>query len=480
MKSHHGLRMSVFCSLLLLSVALSAAAASYTLKVDSPSYTRVSISVAPPDTNGKADGLTPFVRNYAPGTEVTLTAPSRHQNKRFIGWKKDGIFIASEASVTMKMDKARTLSAQYWVSTDRLKWIYYQAANDDSYESPALGADGTIYVGNGLLTALRPNGTVKWRSDYRILGAPVVGPSGKIYASAAFPYGLLAFDSSGALLWSYPVPSVVWGTPVLGQDGAIYFGTAESGFFAIHPSGKLKWSFKTGTSSFDTNAPVNLAVASNGRVYVAHHDGVLYALGPDGKLRWKFAHKPDPPFMTEPAIGEDGTIYFCASSRDTFQNYLYALTPTGTQKWMFCPSKSGTLGSRFTVGQPVIGLNGVIFAAGSGCPDDFWALNPDGTLLWAISNALYAAHGPAVGSNGYLYFGDGDKNLKAYDQNGTFKWQYPLQDWRMSPPCIAADGTLYINTSKGFLWAIKTEARGLANSAWPRFHRNNQNTGQAE
>ena len=75
--------------------------------------------------------------------------------------------------------------------------------------SPAIGADGTIYVGSGddNLYAVNPDGTQKW----------------------AFPTG-----------------NYIESSPAIGADGTIYVGSDDDNLYAINPDGTQKWAFATG------------------------------------------------------------------------------------------------------------------------------------------------------------------------------------------------------------------------------------------
>jgi len=73
-----------------------------------------------------------------------------------------------------------------------LKWHTGQVGKanigDGIVTSPAIGSDGTIYVGtysnNGQLYAVNPNGTLKWKTDFigeSIYASPAIGSDGTIY-----------------------------------------------------------------------------------------------------------------------------------------------------------------------------------------------------------------------------------------------------------------------------------------------------------
>jgi outer membrane protein assembly factor BamB len=54
--------------------------------------------------------------------------------------------------------------------------------------SPAVGADGTIYVGSDdhNLYAINPDGSLKWRYDTgdKVYSSPAIGSDGTIYAGS--------------------------------------------------------------------------------------------------------------------------------------------------------------------------------------------------------------------------------------------------------------------------------------------------------
>jgi outer membrane protein assembly factor BamB len=139
-------------------------------------------------------------------------------------------------------------------------------SSDTSYtelsSSPALGADGTVYVGSVEMTA--------------------------------------RYAASGAIQWSYPAG----GCPAIGTDGTVYFGSADFNVYALDGSlGVMKWVFSTGGTV--TTCP---AIGADGTVYIGSNDGYLYALdGASGAKKWK--HKSGGGFSAGPAVGASGALY---------------------------------------------------------------------------------------------------------------------------------------------------------------------------
>ena len=111
------------------------------------------------------------------------------------------------------------------------RWVYPASGTVTGiYSSPAVAADGTIYVGadDGKLYALNPaNGTKIWEfieassPPQSFSSAPIVGPNGMIYARRSNGY-LSAINPNGTLNWKTQIYYDSWVSPALGMDGTIY------------------------------------------------------------------------------------------------------------------------------------------------------------------------------------------------------------------------------------------------------------------
>jgi outer membrane protein assembly factor BamB len=114
--------------------------------------------------------------------------------------------------------------------------------------SPALAANGTIYVGasDGVLYAINSNGTLKWQYDTQthapIRSSPAVASDGTIVFGAAT--GLWAVKDNGTPptlpSWTFPLSREVDSSPlIMGPDNAIYFGCADDNVYAVYGSAPL-------------------------------------------------------------------------------------------------------------------------------------------------------------------------------------------------------------------------------------------------
>ena len=105
--------------------------------------------------------------------------------------------------------------------------------------SPAIGADGTIYVAStdGNLYAITDNGT------------------------------------SGTQKWAFAIGSGAVYPPSIGADGTIYVGGGNN-LYAVNPDSSQKWMFATGSSVEST-----IAIGADGTIYFGSYDNNLYAVG---------------------------------------------------------------------------------------------------------------------------------------------------------------------------------------------------------
>jgi outer membrane protein assembly factor BamB len=190
-------------------------------------------------------------------------------------------------------------------------------------------------------------------------------------------------------------------------------------------------------------------VALDGTVYIAcevgastaaNPSGRLFALTPSGTQKWVYTTTEW--IDSSPVVAADGTIYF-----GCWDGKLYALKPDGTPKW--APRDLGA----YISASPALGADGTIYVGtGSG---NLYAINPtDGSTKWFYPTLYWIEAAPAVGADGTIYIGSDDNNFYAINPNGTLKWQYTAGNDIASSAAIAADGTLYVGSRDLKLYAF--------------------------
>jgi predicted outer membrane repeat protein len=222
--------------------------------------------------------------------------------------------------------------------------------------------DGKVFLGSadGVVYALDPNGIELWQKRFDDEGtkaatftaAPAIGLDGSIYVGALFDPNLYALDpETGDIRWRCAlsrwsgnelgmITGSLFTTPVVAADGTIYVAPMHDTFlYAIDPAdGNILWA-------------VNLLDTSLGMATTSVVDRIL------GRYCW-----------SKPALGPEGTIY--VSFDDTYQfalnpeetlsvykedTYLRAVNPNGTFAWT---TRLGR-GDNFSLS---VGADGLVYA----------------------------------------------------------------------------------------------------------------------
>ncbi|MDD3137020.1 MAG: PKD domain-containing protein, partial [Methanoregula sp.] len=356
-----------------------------------------------------------------------------------------GSGLANSAWPKFGHDAQNTGRSEYTGSQNGTpKWSYYAGTMNSArfeYQSPVIGTDGTIYIGDGFgtLHAIYPDNTIKWQKTKKAAGwntmggSLAIGSDGTLYAGCVNKYIYAVYPSDGTIKWKSPaIGAEIYGGPAIGSDGTIYIGS--DALYAFNPrDGSLKWKNTTGTANYATPA-----IGPDGTIYIGSQTtGTFYAYNPDGTLKWS---NTSGAVTGSAAIGSDGTIYVGSSG----DSKIYAWNPDGTLKWS---NNSGPL----TSGSPAIAKDGTIYVGGNALS----AWNPDGTLKWTYEvgyNQIYGA--PAIGADGTIYFGCRDYLIYALNPDRSVKWTYHTGNNVISSPAIAPDGTVYVASYDKYLRAF--------------------------
>jgi outer membrane protein assembly factor BamB len=180
---------------------------------------------------------------------------------------------------------------------------------------PAIDAAGSVYVWGWDFFAVRPTGQGEWRisveGDSEDTG-PAIGTDGTMYVGAE-PWYFYAWASRGSVKWRVRIDDGVFSWPAIAADGTVYVGACDNNLYALRPDGSQKWRFPTGGDV--RSSP---AIGADGTIYVGAKDGSLYAIAPDGKQKWRFQTGGE--IWSSPAIGIGSTVYVVSDDQ-----YLYAI-----------------------------------------------------------------------------------------------------------------------------------------------------------
>ncbi|HMD61319.1 MAG TPA: PQQ-binding-like beta-propeller repeat protein [Opitutaceae bacterium] len=414
-------------------------------------------------TGSSYGNLSPVVAAAAPGTAGTTTVASQCLCT---------FTAAAGTAYLIKVDgETSSDTGEFTLSIADSKW---QAQTGDAVTcSPAVGPDGTVYVGSGdsKFYAFNADGSVKW--SYTSGGifdtsAAAVGPDGTVFAGGT-DGNVYAFDpSNGSLRWIYTIPTPPSGSgldnglsssPAVGADGTVYIHADDGNLYALGSGGSPKWTFPVAGVSYA--APT---IAPDGTVYIGTDGGLLYAVDPAGTQKWVFnAPVSGESIYTAVAIDSQGNLYF-----GTLTGNFYSVTPAGALRWAYAVGDGVTSAPALANGQVYFG----------GYDGNLYALTTSGSLAWRYNlGTQVRASAPAVDANGVVYIGCYDHNVYAVGPGGSLVRIYASDDIIRSSPAIAGT-TLYFGSEDHKVYAFGIGA-GPAASDWPMYQYNGQRPGRA-
>ena len=329
--------------------------------------------------------------------------------------------------------------------------------------APAVGTDGTIYLGtrDGEFWAIKADGSLKWifLAQNEIRSSPAVDLESNVYFGSR-DGKCYAVGAAGKKRWEFATGAWVDSSPALARDGSVFFGSWDHCFYALNPNGSKKWQFQT-------QGPIvsSPAIGIDGTIYFGSHDKKFYALAPDGRKKWEFA--TDGPIISSPALNHDQCLYFTS-----VDGCLYALNPDGSLRWRL---RTGGM----TESSPVIGPVGTIYV---GVLQHLWAINPDGTKKWGrlpSSDEPFETT-PLVLEDGSICGVSHAGALNNFSPDQTFIWTYYLYEYGYGSPAVGPSGTFYVpDNGVGGFSALRANVP-LARSPWPKFRGNARNTGNLQ
>ncbi len=188
----------------------------------------------------------------------------------------------------------------------------------NSYGSPALAADGTVYAtADSALLAVN-DGRVRWRVQARdiVEVSPAVAPDGTVVFGAN-DRRERGVTPAGRLRWTRDLGAVTYSSSAATRSGLAVVGDHLGAVTLLDArTGRLRGRLRAGSGQVWT-AP---AIDARHDVYVGTHRGHVLAFGPGGTLLWDLDTGAS--VESYPALAGDGTLLIGSES-----GRLYAIGP---------------------------------------------------------------------------------------------------------------------------------------------------------
>jgi hypothetical protein len=259
-----------------------------------------------------------------------------------------------------------------------VKWRV-KVSLDAFTHDPGVGPDGTIYIPNkfGRTQAINPfDGSTRWVAAYGGGSGPItVGPDGTVYVAGGGAGTIGGTDSisalrpDGTLKWMFTgTKDGLMAGPNVGPDGNIYGVTDFSGigFFSLTPAGQLRFA----TGQFSDYGPVGMNIAFGADRAYFGFDSRFFAYDLGGGLRWTLGSAGDPP---SPVVGPNGNVVFLAFPSNLGKS-VWSYTPAGQPVYKFYEFPGNVQSV------PDVGVDNVAYLSRN--LDTLVALTPNGAVKW--------------------------------------------------------------------------------------------------
>ena len=369
-------------------------------------------------------------------------------------------------------DAQRTRCSQYsgFTTPPMIKWKYAGSFNVEF--EPVIGTDGTVYVTDGSLLAVNPDGTLKWtytNSLFTINCTPALASDGTIYVIDARGY-LIAINADGTLKWSLQVmPGITCTTvtsPIIAPDGTLYLITLPNTYqspcymLAIHPDGTIKWTVTLQYLNTSPTIPNCISGMSpsldaagniytgqgvwgpvyggygytyyaviynpNGTVNSSYESPAAFSISLNNQVNDVHGHVPG-------CVGQSGMLFIAG---------IVAPNPNNLSNWMFLDNVNTSA--------PALAADGSIYYGTYYGPQ---ANKADGSTAW-VPNNWGDTFTPTVDHQGNVFFGSTDYLMWAYDHFENTWWNFDCDGQNVtSILTIGTDGTIYV-MGEYYLYAL--------------------------
>ena len=232
----------------------------------------------------------------------------------------------------------------------------------------------------------------------------------------------LSGPQEGKVEWifEYEGMRIEIGSPVIGEDGTIYF-VDDRRLFAINPNGTLKWKYDP-NRLLDTTPMIGAGdIIYFGAGRGSGSMGAIYSMNNDGTIRWHYL--TDGAIHSRcGAIGLDGSIYYCDMA-----GFLYSITKDGALVWK-STGRSGYYG----------GYNSAVSMSPDGLTLYIHGLDSTinavdiqtGEIQWYLKTGMVPNFAILVDNDGNLYCAmrENDKQcIFSIEPTGAIRWKYFIE-----------------------------------------------------
>ncbi|MBE0536034.1 MAG: PQQ-binding-like beta-propeller repeat protein [Phycisphaerae bacterium] len=312
----------------------------------------------------------------------------------------------------------------------------------------------------------------------------------------------------GSLKWAHGTAGPVYHGVVIGDEGQVYYVTANGVLTAINAVGSTLWECALGDGEIlelnrvDGQTPPgspNLsgtwdALIVSARVPQAGFLGDIVSLG---STVVRVVERNGVPVFGFRNFGVAGNVFGATPANTQAGTELTVVVPHGARRWsdvqlyidgvpeprletygdaiqreitsvgFLCSDAQVKVyrGEEDVVSHPTVGPDGTIYV---GFGDVLYAVGADGQLRWKYETGAFVYSCPAVDGAGRVFFGSADGTVYALAGDGSELWRFDVPGPGaiggsvLQPPSIGKDGSVYVGGMyKSTLYALDPVDAGI-------------------
>ncbi|MCB1220840.1 MAG: PQQ-binding-like beta-propeller repeat protein [Planctomycetales bacterium] len=315
----------------------------------------------------------------------------------------------------------------------RLLWKFQCGAAIQG--SAVVTPDGDVCFGsdNRTLFLLDPEGEQQWLFETMgpITASPAIRDDGR-FCVGSNDGAVHCVNSDGTENWRYQAVRPFAASPVFGPDGRLHICDIGGDLFSLDQQGNLLYMAPAGVGLF-----CSPAISQTGDVFtgnlILHGNGQLTYRNVNGSM------------LNSPVLGADSTLFLTHAD-----GTINALDAQGFPLWTWGREFPSYIGLYNT---PALDLDGKLFVAIG--KQGIHVFNDEGILQYIIGAALQEEFlGITLDSSGHVYAGSREGFIHCFDSAGNLLWSHDLEGAVTAAPAIGPDGTLYIGSADGNMYAF--------------------------
>lgn len=329
--------------------------------------------------------------------------------------------------------------------------------NSIQVSQPIAGVHTAVFTatdaGNNTASATKTvqvNPSMAWApydSGMSCNSSPAIASDGTVYVGFYNAgSGKLTALTAGALKWEYALGGETHSSPAIAKNGDVYIGCDDNKVYAIRSTGAPSWPTPFATTGKVTATPA----VGDSKVYVGSWDKNIYAINSTtGAEAWHYT--TGDAVVSSAALSDDNVLYVGSLDKKLYAIDRNSVSNPPALKWPAFTAHGAIYAS------PALGSTAVYFADLAGY---VYCLNrltgqDNWNLAAPIGGAFHSS--PAIGPDGTVYIGSDDGKVYAINgANGSVKWTFATGGAVQSSPAIDSNGTIYVGSAGKGLYAISS------------------------